>query len=103
MIVVDEDVDVRNPLEVLWALGTRCDPDHGVKAVENCQSYLLDPGLSPEKREKGDLTTAKLVIDACRPYGWAEAFPPVNRCSQGRRQETLKKWRDLFKGLEARA
>jgi UbiD family decarboxylase len=102
VVVVDEDVDVRNPSQVLWAMGSRCEPESGVEIVRDCKTNLLDPALPPEKREKRDLTASRLVIDACRPYAWAKDFPPVNRCSEGLRRKTFEKWSHLFNGLEVK-
>jgi len=103
VVVVDEDVDVRDPWQVLWAVGTRCDPENAVKVVTGCKTHTLDPGLSPDKRKKGDFTVSKVMIDACRPYTWAKDFPPVNRCSTELRQKTLTKWKTLFQGFEVKA
>ncbi len=103
VVVVDEDVDVRDPWQVLWAMGTRCDPEVAVKVVNGCKTHTLDPGLSPDKRKKGDFTVSKVMIDACRPYTWAKDFPPVNRCSTELRQKTLTKWKDLFRDFEVKA
>jgi 4-hydroxy-3-polyprenylbenzoate decarboxylase len=103
VVVVDEDVDVRDPWQVLWAMGTRCDPENAVKVVAGCTTHTLDPGLPPEKRKNKDLTVSKLMIDACRPYSWAKEFPAVNRCSTELRQKTLNKWKQLFDGYEVKA
>lgn len=103
VVVVDEDVDVRDPWQVLWAMGSRCDPENAIKVVTGRQTHTLDPGLSPEKRKKKDFTVSKVMIDACRPYSWAKDFPPVNRCSKELRQKTLTKWKDLFSDFEVKA
>lgn len=103
VVVVDEDVDIRDPAQVLWAIGTRCDPQSGLQVIPDCSTHSLDPGVPPEKRVKGDFTTAKLSINACRPYRWIEDFPPVNRCSKGLREQVLEKWKKLFDGLEVKA
>jgi 4-hydroxy-3-polyprenylbenzoate decarboxylase len=103
VIVVDEDIDIRDPAQVLWALGTRADPETAVEVVSNCKTHSLDPGVPPEKRKKGDFTTAKLIINACKPYRWIQDFPQVNRCSRELRAKVLKKWRPLFEGLEVKA
>jgi len=103
VIVVDDDVDIRSPAEVLWAVGTRCEPETAVEIVKGCKAMTLDPVIPPEKRRKRDLTTSKLMIDACRPYAWANEFSPVNRCSKELRQNTVDKWASLFKGLVVKA
>ncbi len=43
-----------------------------------------DPGRSPEKRAKGDLTHSVAIIDACRPWSWRDKdFLPANTPSAG--------------------
>jgi 4-hydroxybenzoate decarboxylase len=41
--VVDPDVDIHNPLDVSWAITTRCCPDTGVFIVPNIPSFRRDP------------------------------------------------------------
>jgi len=103
VIIVEEDIDIRDPGQVLWAVGTRCDPESGVEVIPDCPTHSLDPGLPPEKRKKGKLTTAKLVLNGCRPYRWMKDFPPVNRCSRELRARTLERWRHLFQDMEVKA
>jgi len=59
----------------------------------------LDPTLSPGERQRKELTTAKVFIDACWPYHWKDAIPPVIRSSQELREQILTKWKDLFQGI----
>jgi 4-hydroxy-3-polyprenylbenzoate decarboxylase len=42
IIVVDEDVDVRNWNDVVWAMTTRCDPARDTMLVENTPIDYLD-------------------------------------------------------------
>ncbi|MFB6069574.1 MAG: UbiD family decarboxylase [Halanaeroarchaeum sp.] len=74
-VVVDADVDVYDWQEVLWALSSRCDPAEDVTVVEDCWSTPLDPRIPPERKDEGDLTNSRAVLDATRPYHWREAFP----------------------------
>ncbi|MBI3075610.1 MAG: UbiD family decarboxylase [Deltaproteobacteria bacterium] len=61
VVVVDEDVDVFDEAQVLWAISTRCQPDRGVFVVPETMGTLLDPSAT-------DLaTTAKMGIDATKP------------------------------------
>ena len=43
VIVVDEDVDIYNPADVLWAVSTRVKPDNDIFYVPNAQGHELDP------------------------------------------------------------
>lgn len=68
VIVVDEDIDVQDDEQVLWAVATRMQADRDLVIVDGGMGTLLDPS-SP------DGTSAKLGIDATRPLaGFAEAL-----------------------------
>ncbi len=62
VIVVDDDVDVFDDEEVLWAVATRMQADRDLVVASGGMSTLLDPS-SP------DGSGAKLGIDATRPLG----------------------------------
>lgn len=61
--VVDEDIDVFDPLQVEWAMNTRVQPDRDVIVLPNLYSPTLDPS-APAAR-----TSAKMTIDATMPLG----------------------------------
>jgi UbiD family decarboxylase len=65
VVVVDDDVDVFNEDEVLWAAATRMQADRDVFIVPNMMGAILDPSTRAG-------TTAKMGIDATRPLG---AYP----------------------------
>ncbi len=96
VIIVDDDIDPSNNDEVLWALGTRVDPTNSIDIVRDCLSTPLDSMIPPDKRSRGEFTTSKAVINACRPWGWRKEFPKDVRSSPELREKTLKKWNDLF-------
>ena len=96
VIVADDDIDPANLEEVLWAVTTRCDPERAIDIVRGFLTTPLDPMLPPGKREKGDFTTAKVIINACRPYHWIDKFPDVNISSEELRTKVLAKWIHLF-------
>lgn len=41
--VVDDDVDIRNPREVAWAMATRHRPAHDTIIVTGTEAYVIDP------------------------------------------------------------
>jgi len=96
IITVDEDIDASNLDEVLWAVCTRCDPEIAIDIVPGFLTSPLEPMLRPEKRERGDFTTAKVFINACRPYHWKDQFPRVNKASSETRERVMKKFQELF-------
>lgn len=97
VIVVDDDINASNWEEVIWALTTRCDPEEGVDIVRGYLSSALDPVLSPEKRAQRDFTTAKVIVNACKPYRWIDKFPPINAFPEEFRNQVMAKWRELFR------
>ena len=68
--VVDEDIDVYDPLQVEWAVNTRVQADRDVIIVPNLYSPTLDPS-APAPR-----TSAKMAIDATAPLGDRAAYQP---------------------------
>jgi 4-hydroxy-3-polyprenylbenzoate decarboxylase len=92
VIVVDEDVNPHNLEEVLWAVGTRCDPETAMEVIRGCNTSVLDPQLPPEQRSSGRLAVSKAIINACRPYHWRDQFPRVNVASPELRARVLQKW-----------
>ena len=95
-IVVDDDIDPSDWEDVLWALCTRCDPETSIDIVRGFLTSPLDPSIPPEKRQKRDFTTAKVLINACRPYHWIKDFAPVNIASPELREKVFDKWSHLF-------
>ena len=96
IITVDDDVDPSNLDEVLWAVCTRSDPETAIHIMPGFLSSPLDPTLPPEKRERGDFTTAKVFINACRPYHWKDSFPPTSVASPEIREKVMTKFKDIF-------
>jgi len=73
VFVFDEDIDVYNPTEILWALATRVQPHRQVTIVgEIMRASLIDPSLdNPHK-------TSVMFVDATRPLD--RPFSPVSKC-----------------------
>jgi len=67
VVVVDDDVDVFDESDVLWAVATRMQADQDLVVISGSLGAMLDPSAD----DRG--ITAKLGVDATRPLG--EAFP----------------------------
>lgn len=65
VVVVDDDIDVFDESDVLWAMATRMQADRDLVVIGGSLGAILDPSASPEG------LTAKLGIDATRPFGSA--------------------------------
>jgi 4-hydroxy-3-polyprenylbenzoate decarboxylase len=96
VIVVDDDIDVSNLEEVVWALLTRSDPANSIDIIRNAWSTPLDPRIEPERKAVGDNTNSRAVIDACRPWHWREAFPKVNMPTPEERRLAQERFGHLF-------
>ncbi len=71
VVVVDEDIDIYDPVDVEWALSTRMQPDRDVIIVPRIACSTLDPSV-PKPR-----TTAGWGIDATMPIGENERFQKI--------------------------
>ena len=92
VIVVDDDIDITDPAEVMWALATRWDPKTQTDIIDGCWTGYIDPRLDPAKRESGDITNSRMIAYAVRPYHWKDEFPKVNTVSKEYAEEVRKKW-----------
>src|SRR2546425_3818328 len=63
VIVVDDDIDVFDEAEVLWAVATRMQADRDLVVIAGSLGAMLDPSADDQG------VTAKLGIDATRPFG----------------------------------
>jgi UbiD family decarboxylase len=64
VIVVDDDVDIYNMNDVMWAIATRVRAEKDVIMVPGSKSAILDPTSDPET-----FTVTKMGIDATKPAG----------------------------------
>jgi 4-hydroxy-3-polyprenylbenzoate decarboxylase len=92
VIVTDDDIDVSNLEELIWAMLTRSDPAESIDIIHGAWSTPLDPRIPPWEKEKGNMTNSRAIIDACRPFHWRNEFPPVNAPSPELARESREKW-----------
>ncbi len=100
IVVVDDDVDVTNLDNLLWAMLTRSDPIESIQIITGSWDSPGDPRLPPEKRANGDMTHSVAIIDACRPWHWREEFPPTNAPSPEVAREAREKFGWLLDGVK---
>jgi 2,5-furandicarboxylate decarboxylase 1 len=73
VFVFDEDIDVFNPTEILWAIATRVQPHLQVNILKPLfRGNFLDPSLRDE------IKTSGMIVDATRPTD--RPFSPVSKC-----------------------
>jgi UbiD family decarboxylase len=64
IIVVDDDVDIFDTNDVMWAVATRVRPDKDIFFIPGAKAAILDPTSDPE-----NFTVTKVGIDATKPVG----------------------------------
>lgn len=64
VIVVDEDVDIFNMHDVMWAISTRVHAEKDILLIPGAMGAILDPTSDPV-----DHTVTKVGIDATKPTG----------------------------------
>jgi 4-hydroxy-3-polyprenylbenzoate decarboxylase len=87
-VVVDDDVDVTDVNEVLWAICTRADPQDAVEIIRRTWSGPLDPAIPPDR--KG--FNSRMIIDATRPWEWRDQFPDAIGPSPEEKAATRDRW-----------
>jgi UbiD family decarboxylase len=73
VFVFDEDIDVYDPTEILWALATRVQPHRQVSIInEIMRGSLIDPSMVDARK------TSVMIVDATKPLD--RPFSPVSKC-----------------------
>jgi UbiD family decarboxylase len=73
VFVFDDDIDVFNPTDILWALATRVQPHCQISILQPLfRGNFLDPSLVDE------IKTSGMIVDATRPLD--RPFSPVSKC-----------------------
>src|SRR4249919_2720197 len=62
VIVVDDDVDIFNMNDVMWAIATRVRAEKDIVLIPGCKGAIIDPTSDPKT-----FTLTKMGIDATRP------------------------------------
>jgi len=90
VVVVDEDVNVDDPVEVEWAIATRFRADRDMVIVSNVRGSTLDPSCI----DQSSGLTCKVGIDATKPISDAWKFEKVrNSAHVEYNYRLLKQWR----------
>jgi 4-hydroxy-3-polyprenylbenzoate decarboxylase len=62
VVVVDDDIDIRDPEQVIWALSTRVDPIHDVIIAPPTGGYVLNPAGNQRDLRFGDTQATDVVM-----------------------------------------
>ena len=93
IVVVDDDVDPTDIHDVIWAMGTRCDPKSRTTVLDHCWSSRLDTLVT----DKSLPYNTRMVIDACRPYELLDSFPKVCESSPELAARVRAKYPELYR------
>jgi len=91
-IVVEDDIDIYDLEDVIWAMCTRSRPDE-IDFIKNTWSSDTDPTIRKPARI---LTTPRAIIYAVRPWEWKDEFPKVDLATVETRTKVFNKWKKLF-------
>ena len=73
VFVFDEDINVYDPTEILWAIATRVQPHLQVSIIkEIMRGSLIDPSMVDARK------TSAMIVDATKPLD--RPFSPVSKC-----------------------
>jgi UbiD family decarboxylase len=75
VVVVDEDIDIRDYFQLLWAMSWHVQPERDIYLQKNTAGTALDPSIAEEhvnQFERLDILSSKVGIDATRKH----KFPP---------------------------
>jgi UbiD family decarboxylase len=95
-VAVDEDIDPSDLQAVVWAMTTRCLPEDQIDIIPATLSAGIDPIISPAKRAVGDLTTGRVLVNACKPWTWIESFGESQLFPDGFEADLRRRRQDLF-------
>lgn len=95
VIIVDEDVDIFDTNDVLWAMNTRFQGDRDIIAIPGVRCHPLDPSSNPAYsesiRESG--ISCKTIFDCTVPYELKDQFKRATFL-----EVDPKKWLPDFEG-----
>lgn len=73
VFVFDDDIDIFNPTEILWAIATRVQPERDIQIIKPImRGNMLDPSLDH------DIKTSCMIVDATKPAD--RPYSPVSKC-----------------------
>jgi 4-hydroxy-3-polyprenylbenzoate decarboxylase len=79
-VVVDEDIDIHDSFQLLWAMSWHVQPERDIYIYRNTIPTTLDPSLAPEHTTQAGgqpLLGSKVGIDATRKHTFpARSIPP---------------------------
>jgi 4-hydroxy-3-polyprenylbenzoate decarboxylase len=96
LVAVDEDINIRDAENVLWAIAYRAQPFRDTEVVE-APPFTLDPAAVPPGQSRGLVTRDKpprstaLLIDATMPW----PYPPLSLPKREFMERAIDIWQSL--------
>jgi UbiD family decarboxylase len=81
-VVVDYDIDIRDPFIREWVLSFRVRPDRDIQILSKAHPLPLDPSLAPPDQMHQDLLASKILIDATKKWQYPGRALPAGRYIQ---------------------
>jgi UbiD family decarboxylase len=75
-IVVDHDVDIRDPFIREWVLSFRVRPDQDIQILSDMNPLPLDPSLAAPDSTHKNVTGSKILIDATKKWPYPDRAIP---------------------------
>ena len=94
IIVVDDDIDITNEKDVMWAIASRTNLDN-VQVISGIQTKAARPKIIVPGEEPV-IVNDRVIIDACWPYERRDKFPVTSRFSPQYQEKIMEKWQSLF-------
>lgn len=88
VVVVDDDIDVSDLGQVVWAMSTRTDPAVDIDVVGRTWGSKLDPMLPADAPPYN----SRAIIDACIPYERKDTFARVAQSDPAYLREIFARW-----------
>ncbi len=92
VIVVDDDIDITDERDVLWAIANRANMEN-IQVIGGIQTKAQAPKMIGGKPV---LVNDRVIIDACWPYEHRDEFPVTSRFSNQYQEKIMRKWQSLF-------
>jgi 4-hydroxy-3-polyprenylbenzoate decarboxylase len=98
IIAVDDDIDPTDIDQVIWAMGSRCNPIEDIDILRNTWSTWLDPTQNPpEERPYG----SKALINACKEHRYLPVFSKRTALRREMYDQVVRRWSSLGLAGEA--
>ena len=98
VIVTDDDVDVTNLEQLIWAVAMRTDPKHSIQFIDGSWDSPADPALSPAEARSGRLHALGRDHQRLQALSLARQIPAVQHAERRDAEEGARKIRLAVEG-----